>query len=54
MRTVQVLALKSFDGLVAGELYWLQMSERLAHLIVDHYLRVVHDPGPEEEKWSPR
>lgn len=53
MRTVQVLALKSFDQYQAGELYWLEMNERLAHLIVDHYLRLVFDPGP-EETWPPR
>jgi hypothetical protein len=45
MRTVQVLALKSFDQYQAGELYWLEMSERLAHLIVNFYFRLVHDPG---------
>lgn len=51
MRTVQVLALKSFDQLVAGELYWLEMNERLAHLIVNCYLRLLFDPG-EEAEWS--
>ncbi len=53
MRTVQVRALKSFDGLVAGELYWFEMSERLAHLIVNMYLRLVFDPGEEVTHDSP-
>jgi hypothetical protein len=45
MRTVQVLALKSFDTFEEGQLYWLGMDERLAHLIVNCYFRLVHDPG---------
>ena len=45
MRVVQVLALKSFDTFVAGEKYWLGMDERLAHLIVNCYFRLIHDPG---------
>jgi hypothetical protein len=48
MRIVCVQALKSFDDFVAGEVYWLQMTETLAHLIVNHYLRLLHDTGPED------
>lgn len=48
MRIVAVQALKSFDDFVAGEVYWLEMSERLAHLIVGFYLRILHDSGPED------
>ncbi len=48
MRVVAVQALKSFDDFVAGEVYWLQMTERLAHLIVGLYFRLIYDPGPED------
>jgi hypothetical protein len=43
-RYVLVLPLKSFEGYVEGVPALALMTERLAHLIVNHYLRLLHDP----------
>ena len=42
-RLVTVLALKSFDDFREGEQATVWMSERIAHLIVNHYLRLLDD-----------
>lgn len=44
MRLVYVAALKSFETFQAGELYWVYMTQRVASLIVDDYLRLMWDP----------
>lgn len=43
-RMVIVLALKSFEGFTEGELATVWMSERIANLIANHYLRLMQDP----------
>lgn len=43
-RMVTVLALKSFEGFREEELATVWMSERLAHLIANNYLRLMWDP----------
>ncbi len=47
MRIVLVAAQKSFDNHTRGETYWIEMSERLAHLIVDGYFTLLWDGGPD-------
>lgn len=42
MRTVTVLALKTFDGYVEGRVYQEVMSQRVAELIVMHYFRLLY------------
>ena len=47
MRLVLVGALKSFDDIREGEVRTLYMTERVASLIVDGYLRLLFDPALE-------
>ena len=42
MRVVRVLALKSFDNYVEGQVYVMVMSQRVAELIVLHYFRLLY------------
>lgn len=44
-RLVTVRALKSFDGFKEDELYQVAMTESTAHLIVNNYLQLLHDPA---------
>lgn len=41
LRHVTVLALKSFDGFREGEAYFLELTERIAHLIAFDYFRLL-------------
>ncbi len=43
-RMVTVLPLKSFEDFQEGELATVWMSERLANLIANDYLRLMWDP----------
>jgi hypothetical protein len=43
-RLVTVLALKSFEDYREGEQATVWMSERVAHLVANQYLRLLHDP----------
>lgn len=42
MRIVSVLALKSFDGYVEGQVYQEAMTQRIAELIVMNYFRLLY------------
>jgi precorrin-2 methylase len=44
-RTVTVKALKRFNQYEVGDVFQATMNESLAHLIVEHYLEFVEDPG---------
>lgn len=44
MRHVLVRALKNFDGWEVGEERWIELTERVAYLIVNHYLMLRWDP----------
>lgn len=39
-----VKALKAFDNHGVGDEFYALMDERLAHLIVNHYLELLEDP----------
>lgn len=45
MRLILVMPLKSFDDYVKDEPRWAQMTERIAHLVANYYLRVLWDPA---------
>ena len=47
MRLVLVGALKSFDDIREGEVRTLYMTQRVASLIVDGYLKLLFDPALE-------
>lgn len=47
MRLVLVGALKSFDDIREGDVRTLYMTERIASLIVDGYLKLLFDPALE-------
>ena len=44
MRNVQVQAIKNYDNHAVGDIFWLPMTKATAHLIVNHYLRLMWDP----------
>jgi hypothetical protein len=44
MRDVKVRALKNYDNHAVGDEFWVPMTQGTAHLIVNHYLRLLWDP----------
>lgn len=42
-RSVVVQALKAYDDHPVGDVFVVMMNEATAHLIVSHYLRLLHD-----------
>lgn len=49
--TVKVLALKSFENLIEGDTVVVELTERWAHLIVIHYVKLV-DRWPQADTQS--
>jgi hypothetical protein len=48
MRLVQVMPLKWFDDYEMGVPRWVYMTERIANLVANYYLKVIWDPA-----WDP-
>jgi hypothetical protein len=44
-RYVKVRATKRFNEYEVGDIFYAPMNPPLAHLIVDHYLELMEDPG---------
>lgn len=48
MRLVLVVPMKSFNEYVKGEAVWVRLTETVAHLIANDYLRLMWDTS-----WGP-